>query len=382
MNRICLHVALFAMLSAGFAVPGTAAEADRKKHAVTDLSQVDADFSFQGEYVGAVWDPCWGCVSTGLQVIARGDGKFDAVIYQGGLPGAGWDGQTKRSLTGTLAEGLLVLRGTDPGDGGEASDAGARSAPAGHVDEIRCDGTLATVHDVAEAPVGELEKIQRVSPTMHQPPPCGSTVLFNGSSTDQLEGVQVSPDGLLEVGAITKSPVGDFRLHMEFRTPYMPYATGQARGNSGVYIQQRYEVQILDSFGLEGVENECGGLYRQQRPDVNMCLPPLSWQTYDIWFTAARFDDAGQKIANARITVLHNGVPIHCHRELPSKTGAGKPEGPEPFPILFQNHGNPVHFRNLWIVPDPAAQVVTVTCSSTVRCPRLHRLWRGPRRCR
>ena len=130
----------------------------------------------------------------------------------------------------------------------------------------------------------------------------------------------------------------------------MPYARGQGRGNSGVYIQQRYEVQILDSFGLDGVANECGGVYRQQAPDVNMCLPPLSWQTYDIHFTAARWNSASHKIANARLTVYHNGEPIHLNRELPEKTGAGQKESPDPRPIHFQHHGNPVHFRNVWIV--------------------------------
>ena len=126
---------------------------------------------------------------------------------------------------------------------------------------------------------------------------------------------------------------------------------GQARGNSGVYIQQRYEVQILDSFGLEGVENECGGLYTQTRPDLNMCLPPLAWQTYDIWFTPPQFDDDGKKTANARITALHNGYLIHHHREITAKTGGGKAEGPQPLPINLQDHGNPVMFRNIWIVP-------------------------------
>jgi hypothetical protein len=148
-------------------------------------------------------------------------------------------------------------------------------------------------------------------------------------------------------------PVHDFQMHLEFRTPYMPQARGQGRGNSGVYIQQRYEVQILDSFGLDGVDNECSGLYKQTAPAVNMCLPPLAWQTYDIWFTAARFSANGKsKVANARITVLHNGVPVHSNREVTNKTGGGKVEGPEDFPINLQDHGNPVTFRNIWLVSE------------------------------
>ena len=123
-------------------------------------------------------------------------------------------------------------------------------------------------------------------------------------------------------GPLTAEPVGDFRLHIEFRLPYKPHARGQNRGNSGVYIQERYEVQVLDSFGLEGVANECGGLYRQRPPDVNMCLPPLAWQTYDIWFQAA----------------------------LPSQTRAGKNDEPLPLPIRLQDHGNPVVYRNIWLI--------------------------------
>jgi hypothetical protein len=176
-------------------------------------------------------------------------------------------------------------------------------------------------------------------------------VLFDGRSIANLQNGKISSDGLLQVGASTKMPVGDFRMHLEFRTPYMPYARGQGRGNSGVYIQQRYEVQILDSFGLEGVDNECGGLYKQQRPAVNMCLPPLAWQTYDIYFSEARWGANGKRLSPARITVLHNGEPVHSHYELTGKTGGGKAEGPERFPILFQNHNNPVTFRNIWIVP-------------------------------
>jgi 3-keto-disaccharide hydrolase len=176
-------------------------------------------------------------------------------------------------------------------------------------------------------------------------------VLFDGRNTDNLQGAKVTPDGLLLAGLQTKMPVDAFRLHLEFRTPYMPQARGQGRGNSGVYIQQRYEVQILDSFGLEGAENECGGLYKQTRPDVNMCLPPLAWQTYDIWFTPPKFDEAGKKTANARVTALHNGYLIHHHREITAKTGGGKAEGPQSFPINLQDHGNPVMFRNIWIVP-------------------------------
>jgi hypothetical protein len=302
-----------------------------------------------------------------VQVIARGGGHFDAVRYLGGLPGAGWDGETKTEMTGELQGGTLTLTGDQ-------------------LTILSDDGQLAKAYDSQGRLLGELNKTWRQSPTLGKSPPANATVLFDGGSTENLEGAKVTEEGLLEVGATTRMPVEDFRLHLEFRLPYMPHAGGQGRGNSGVYIQRRYEVQILDSFGLEGAYNECGALYRQQPPDVNMCLPPLAWQTYDIWFTAARFDDQGQKTANARITVLQNGVPIHSNRELANKTGAGRPEGPEPLPILFQNHSNPVHFRNLWIAHLEEAPVTKLAgrrpAARRVCFPRLRRLLSRLRCCR
>jgi hypothetical protein len=152
-------------------------------------------------------------------------------------------------------------------------------------------------------------------------------------------------------GATSKHKFQDAQVHLEFRTPFQPNAREQGRGNSGVYMHGRYEVQMLDSFGLEGRHNECGGIYSTKDPELNMCLPPLTWQTYDIDFTAAKFDDAGAKTANARMTVRHNGVVIHDDVECDHATTASiLPEGPEPGPLYLQDHGNPVRYRNVWIV--------------------------------
>jgi len=150
---------------------------------------------------------------------------------------------------------------------------------------------------------------------------------------------------------MTKMDVTDFKMHAEFKTPQLPPdVTGQGRGNSGIYIQRRYELQILDSFGLEPKNNECGSLYKFRAPDKNVCSMPGRWQSYDIIFHAAKFD-GGKKVENARITVWHNGVLIHDDVELQDKTGAGRQEGPEPGPILLQDHGNEICFRNIWIEP-------------------------------
>src|SRR5690606_34957219 len=135
-----------------------------------------------------------------------------------------------------------------------------------------------------------------------------------------------------------------------FRLPYMPAARDQARGNSGVYIQSRYECQILDSFAQEPAFNGAGALYRYKAPALSMSLPPLTWQTYDIRFTAPRWDADGQKIRNGRITTWLNGVVVQDDVELEDKTGAGQPEEPVLLPTKLQNHSDPVRFRNIWAV--------------------------------
>ncbi len=192
----------------------------------------------------------------------------------------------------------------------------------------------------------------RSSPTLGQQAPPNATVIFDGTNTDLLKGGKMTDDGLLMEGTEFDVP-HDFRLHLEFRLPYMPYARGQGRSNSGVYLQSRYEVQILDSFGLEGVANECGGLYKTLPPDLNMCLPPLRWQTYDLEFHAPHFDEDGNKTEPARLTLRHNGVLIHDNVAIPNKTGAGRPEAATLLPTKLQNHSNPVRFRNIWMVELP-----------------------------
>jgi len=163
-------------------------------------------------------------------------------------------------------------------------------------------------------------------------------------------------DGAMKIvpksGSImTKRDFTDFKMHLEFKIPQMPpNVQGQGRGNSGVYIQRRYEVQILDSFGLEPKYNDCASLYRFKPPDKNACRMPGQWQSYDIIFHAAKFD-GDRKTEKARISVWHNGVLVQDNVALDNKTGAGRPEGPNPGPILLQDHGNEVCFRNIWIVP-------------------------------
>jgi hypothetical protein len=200
-------------------------------------------------------------------------------------------------------------------------------------------------------------------------PPEGARALFDGSGLDRWEAAGGGPapwrvrDDVLEIvpgaGSIrTRASFRDFRLHLEFLVPPSPPPDpGEDRGNrgnSGVYLQERYEVQILDSFGFPSETWDCGALYRYRAPDTNAARPAGRWQTCDITFRAPRWEgdgDSARKTTNARITVVHNGVPIHRNVELDRKTGAGRAEGPEPRPILLQDHGSPVRFRNIWIIP-------------------------------
>jgi len=325
-----------ALAVVGVALAGsvTAQERNRPRAAaITDPAEAGPDYALQGEYAGWVFVPGSGYVYTGLQIVALGDGKFEAASYRGGLPGNGWDRWAKGELTGELEDGWLVL--------------------SGRRGTVVVGNNLAIARDPAGNEFGRLVKVERTSPTLGFAPPPGATVKFDGTSPEQLEGAKITEDGLLLAGVLTKFPVGAFRLHAEFRTPFMPQARGQARGNSGVYLQGRYEVQMLDSFGLEGEQNECGGIYSVAKPDVNMCYPPLSWQTYDIGFTAARYDDQGKLISQPRVTVRHNGVVIHDDVELPGErntTAAPVQPGPQGGPVYLQDHGNPVRYRNVWVV--------------------------------
>lgn len=316
---------------------------------------IPADFRIQGEYVGEVQ----GGGKLGAQVIALGGGAFQAVLYPGGLPGDGWDGANR-----TLLEGQL--------DGARASfktAEGKRKYLAGPAGEFSAtlkfppDGHKAGAAEIeGEAMKGKLDgkdfslkKTVRQSPTLGAKPPAGAIVLFDGTHTDEWKGGRLdektrwlNTDGK---DILTKRKFMNYTIHLEFMLPFRPDARGQGRGNSGFYQVDHYEVQVLDSFGLEGMNNECGGVYTKARPKVNMCLPPLSWQTYDADFTNAVADADGKKTKNAFLTLRHNGVVIHDNLEITGPTGGhrGEKEG-TPGPIKLQGHGNPLQYRNIWIV--------------------------------
>jgi hypothetical protein len=152
---------------------------------------------------------------------------------------------------------------------------------------------------------------------------------------------------------LTKEKFGDCQLHVEFRTPVPAKGEGQGRGNSGVYIQTQYEVQVLDSYINETYYNgQAGSLYKQAPPLVNASRKPGKWQVYDIVFHAPRFAADGTVEKPASTTVIHNGVLVQDHYELKGPTtyaGYPKYEKHGDMPLLLQDHGNPVSYRNVWI---------------------------------
>lgn len=294
-------IRLWICLAAGVCLSTISFAADRVAYETVEAASKDPDFKDQGEYSAD---------GQGVQVIALGEGQFRAVKYTGGLPGAGWDLKTKSAEEGDAAKMAGITQG--------------------------------------------LQRVERQCPTLGAKPPAGAIVLFDGTEESLkahwLPGAKKNDAGLLMEGCTTTDVMQDFTIHLEFCLPFMPNSRGQQRANSGFYLQGRYECQILDSFGLDGLDNECGGVYTVVRPDVNMCLPPLVWQTYDVDFTAAKFDGE-KKIANAKMLFKHNGVVIH-DRELERMTPGGtlSTESAVPGPLHLQNHGDPVRYRNIWVV--------------------------------
>jgi len=285
----------------------------------TDPKEAGPDFMVQGEYAAEG-------AKVAAQVVALGDAKFDVYFHGGGLPGAGWDGKPR----------FKVAAKTD----------GSKTT----FEEYGFSGSIADGKLEGKGPDGEIKltRVVRKSPTEGAKAPEGAVVLFDGTSADAWD------KNKLENGILTtyksgnlnsKQKFGNAKVHVEFMLSFMPAGRGQGRSNSGVYLAGRHEVQVLDSFGLKGENNECGGLYSIAKPAVNMCFPPLQWQTYDIEYRLATAEKG------ATITVLHNGVKIHENIEFKGKTTAATNSEPpqQPGPLHLQDHGNPVFYRNIWV---------------------------------
>jgi hypothetical protein len=339
------------------AQPG--AEAKKFPGAWTDRDDktLPEDFTLQGEFTGEFK----GGGKLGAQIIALGKSAFQAVLLPGGLPGDGWDGKQK-----------ILMDGKREGDKAHfVPTAGKRRYIAPKIEEFSATSKfpppgqknfsaslvgagLTGVSEDGQAFV--LKKTERKSPSQSLKPPPGAVVLFDGQSTTAFNRGRLDDKrGILHTdGAdvVSKREFNHFTLHVEFMLPFRPDSRGQQRANSGLYLVNHYEMQILDSFGLDGKNNECGAIYQRVAPTVNMCLPPLQWQTFDIDFSNAVVDDKGNKTKNARLGARLNGVIIHDDVEIPGSTGLARkdPSEGKPGPLRLQGHNNPVQFRNIWIV--------------------------------
>ena len=364
----------------------------------------DPALMIQGEYVGEVpATVAENATKMGVQIVALGNDEYQLVAFKGGLPGeegVAWPPVSQETVKVKFADGKLSMTGDGwatemsmPGPGVTAERTAARergenSAPTfgrgavgggfGFTVPIRIDGKEYS-----------FRKVNRRSETLGEKAPEGAIMMFEGNlfggfgqgavrgmrgqggnattgerpsrpavniSTENLaQGVVDEVTGLLteKGGVITKERFQDFQLHLEFRLPLMAEARGQARANSGLYLQGRYEVQILDSFGLEPKDNECGGIYSISVPKVNACFPPMAWQTYDVEFTAAKFDANGERTAPAHAVVKLNGILIHdTDLEHATPGGVVTPrQSPRSGPIFLQDHASdPVRFRNFWVL--------------------------------
>lgn len=275
---------------------------------VTDPTKVDEDFAVQGEYVGTVSED-GKPQKYGVRVaIALNAGEFKAIAFRGGLPGDGWDKMYTDAKNKRLEEWVGQTRDGVTGfpkfQGGSAA--------------IQ-DGAM-TIRSAAGEKIGELKRVVRQSPTLGAKPPPGAVVLFDGSGLEQFLSkspkAQMTEDKLLMVGARTKQNFTDFLLHVEFRVPYL-----RSPGHSAVFLQNSYHLAAAGRpFGSGSASDlGCGGIRWIRAPDENMCLPPLTWQTFDVDYTAARFDADGQVIKKPVATIRHNGVVIHDQVELPDK---------------------------------------------------------------
>lgn len=297
-----------------------------------------------GNWEGTFTSKDWNGKPISAQIIDEGKGEYRAFLEIG---------QDKK----------VMVTGEAGKKGAQFSGKAYLDAEIGGACNIECkvaDGKLTGRFSGRKSPGPfEMARVVKKSPSLGAKPPDGAVVLFDGTNVDAWN-FKKTPWELVEGGAMeirpgdtfSKQEFGDCKIHLEFRTPFMPRARGQGRGNSGVYIQGMYEVQVLDSFGLAPADNGCGGIYKKAVPKVNACLPPMEWQTYDIAWRAPRFNEAGQKTENARITLEHNGVLIHDDVELDGRCGGGLPgEEGKTGSLLLQDHSNRVQFRNIWILP-------------------------------
>jgi hypothetical protein len=283
----------------------------------------------------------------GLYEGALKDGKFEARVIAMGKDA--YKIYLRQDLGGGKV-GKVELDGKVEGDAVTFKNKGG---------DVEWTGTYGAgaIKGTAGGAAYEMKRVERKSPTMGKKPPQGAIVILDGKNWDQInptrtaEEWKAGEDGSIQIskGNLTSKQQfdGSFDYHVEFMCPLMAAARGQGRGNSGCYLPNGDEVQVLDSFGMETYKGGgCGGLYNYKDPDVFdvfslASLPPLEWQTYDMEYRVEKAD--GKPTGKPKITVYHNGIKIHDAAELKN---AAKKGG-----LLWQDHGNPVKYRNIWVLP-------------------------------
>ncbi len=285
----------------------------------------DPDFALQGEYLGSVRRiGSDSGAPLGAQVVAQGEGSFNIVFFPGGLPGAGAQGD-RYQVQGARVGSALAFS-----------------------DSLYTGGTSGDTLKGFAGPDSPfiLVKHARVSPTLGLKPPAGATVLFDGGEPDAWTNAARDVEGNLtplQREAQTTRTFLSFSLHLEFRMPYLPWATGPARGNSGIrFLDDEFfyaEIQLLDSFGRDTGSEECGGIEGHYAGRVMASLPPQAWQTMDIQVSTP--SDTSESKEGA-LTVWHNGILIHSQRKIPVLGGRVK--------VALQSLDTTGAFRNVWLM--------------------------------
>ncbi len=313
---------------------------------LTAMAASVKEIELQGNFDGSVTAPTGETMPVTAQIVALGKGEHVAKISV-----ADALVEVKGMTKGKAEDGLCLYEQT--------IDLGPEMGSfkiSGKVENRVFSGTAEGSDGVHKF---SLNRIERGSPTLGQKAPEGAIVLQDGTNMDAWiqEPFWDVRNGVMNMSGHsirTKEEFSSMQLHLEFKTPFMPNEEpgSQARGNSGVYVFGRYEVQVLDSFTEAPRDNLCGGIYQKAVPLTKACLPPEEWQTYDMEFHAPKFDASGAKTADAVITVKHNGITIHDKVVLPGPTPGGVSDQEAAKGVLMlQDHHDRVEYRNIWLKP-------------------------------